>query len=773
LRLRFAIFLLSAAALGYEILLLRLLSIVQWQHFAAMIISIALLGYGASGTFLTLARRFLEPRFRLIFPAAAVMFGVTALLSFAAGQRLPLNPLALPWDWRQLGILTAMYLLFAIPFFCVASAIGLAFSQAAGRIAQLYRADLIGAGAGALGIIFLLGALPPQRCLTVVASVPFVAAAAFLGRTWKSIPVLAFAALTAIALPSAWLRLEISQFKPLAHALRIPGAHIVTERSSALALVSVLESPEVPLRFAPGLSLGFVGDLPEQSGIFRDAAALTVVNPVDPGRLEFLDFTTSAVPYFIRRPEDVLVVNAGGGTEVVNALRHGARRVHAIEIDRNVTAAAGAAYQRAGVTTHHRHARAFLEQHRARFDLIIDSSAAAAGLPVLNESYLYTVEGMMGMIDHLNPDGFLIVTLQVNLPPRDALKLLATSVVALERMGASPAANHLAMIRSWSTITLLVKRTPMMAQEISSIRRFCDDRSLDVAFYAGVPRSETNRFNILDEPYFYDGAVALTSTARDDFLRAYKFHIAPATDDRPYFSHFFRWRTLPEFMRLRVRGGAPLLEIGYLVVFATFIQALLIGILLIVVPVLALRRAANQFVIVTFAALGLAFLFVEIFFIQKLTLLLGHPLLAVAITLASFLVFAGLGSGYSTRLTSMKIPILSICALLILVVVSWSALFRIAVPMPMIGKVVLATVLIAPLAFCMGMPFPMAMAAAGAKNRQWIPWAWSINGCASVASPLAATLLAIHFGFSYVALTGAALYVLTAAGFSSMLKSRG
>ena len=765
-----AIFLLSAAALAYEILLLRLLSIVQWQHFAAMIISLALLGYGASGTFLTFMRRFLEPRFSLVFPAAAVLFGLTALLSFAVGQRLPFNPMELPWDWRQLGVLTALYLVFAVPFFCVATAIGLAFTRVAGRIAELYRADLTGAGAGAVGIILLLGILPPQNCLAIVAALPMVAAGVFLRQSWKAVALFAAAAVVAFALPTSWMRLEISQFKPLAQALRVPGARVVEEHSSAIALVSVLESPRVPLRFAPGLSLNFSGDLPEQVGIFRDATAPAVVNPVDPRKLEFLDFTTSAVPYFVGRPADVLVINAGGGTEILMALRHGARRVYALEIDPNVTSAAATVYRRPRVTLHHRHAREFLERHAGRFDLIIDSSAAAAGVPFLSESYVDTVEGMARMIDHLNPGGFLALTQPLNLPPRDTLKLFATAVTALQRAGTASPAHHLALIRSWNTATLVVKRTPIRPEEIAAILQFCDDRSFDVAFYAGMPPSEANRFNILDEPSFYEGAVALTSPASDHFLRAYKFHITPATDDQPYFSRFFRWRTLPELMRLRLRGAAPLLETGYLVVFATFVQALLAGALLVVLPVAVLRRGGNAYVILTFAALGLAFLFIEIFMIQKLTLLLGHPLLAVAITLASFLVFAGLGSGYSARLTSMRTPVLAICGLMIVYVVLWSPFFRIAAPLPGEWKMAIAVAAIAPLGFFMGMPFPMAMGAAGTRNREWIPWAWSINGCASVVSPLAATLLAIHFGFSFVALTAAALYALAAAAFSRLLE---
>ena len=140
-----AIALLSAAALAYEILLTRLVAIMLWHHFAYMIISLALLGYGTSGTFLVFARRLLLKRFGLSFAAFAAAFGLTAVGCYALARRMPFNPLEIIWDWHQQAYLAAMYITLALPFCAAASAIGLGLAARPVAIGRIYRADLLGA----------------------------------------------------------------------------------------------------------------------------------------------------------------------------------------------------------------------------------------------------------------------------------------------------------------------------------------------------------------------------------------------------------------------------------------------------------------------------------------------------------------------------------------------------------------------------------------------------------------------------------------------------
>ena len=169
-----------------------------------------------------------------------------------------------------------------------------------------------------------------------------------------------------------------------------------------------------------------------------------------------------------------------------------------------------------------------------------------------------------------------------------------------------------------------------------------------------MPAAHANRYNQLDEAYFYDGISALLTSDADRFIANYKFDIRPATDDKPYFFHFFKWRVLTEVMALARRGGAGLIEWGYLILIVTLIQATLAGLLLILLPLTATKRdwpkGTAQRMGGYFFLLGLAFLFVEIGFIQKFILFLSHPLYSVAVVLSGFLIFAGLGSAFSDRL---------------------------------------------------------------------------------------------------------------------------
>ncbi len=267
-----------------------------------------------------------------------------------------------------------------------------------------------------------------------------------------------------------------------------------------------------------------------------------------------------------------------------------------------------------------------------------------------------------------------------------------------------------------------------------------------------------------------------SATMRDDFVARYKFHIAPATDNKPYFFHFFKWSSLPEVMTLRKRGGASLIEWGYLILIATLIQATIAGVFLILLPLSRIKRSwpsgTGTRMGSYFFLLGLAFLFVEIAFIQKFILFLSHPLYAVAVVLSGFLVFAGLGSAYSGRLVKrveqykrspVSIAVAGISAVALLYMAMLPLLFQELIGLADPVKMALSVVLIAPMAFFMGMPFPIGLTRVADSAPDFIPWAWGINGFASVMSASLATLLAIEFGFSVVILLALGLYVTAAA----------
>jgi len=299
-----------------------------------------------------------------------------------------------------------------------------------------------------------------------------------------------------------------------------------------------------------------------------------------------------------------------------------------------------------------------------------------------------------------------------------------------------------------------------------------------VIYYPGITRDEANHYNQMPEAWFFEGTIRLLGPERAGFMDAYKFNIHPATDDRPYFSHFLKWRTLPELMALKGRGSMPMLEWGYLILIVTLLMALLASFLLVLLPLWLQRRKYTRAsglrwrivayflaIGVAFMFIGVAFMFIEIAFIQKFILFLHHPLYAVSVVLCTFLVFAGLGSLMSARWrkhVSLLMVTAGIGVLSVLYVLFLPAVFNWLVQIPGAFKIPVSALLIAPLAFLMGMPFPLGMSLVSDKLPSWIPWAWGVNGCASVVSAILATLLAIHIGFVFVVLIAVVLYLLAA-----------
>ena len=668
-----AVSFLSAAVIADEILLMRLLSIVHWHHFAYMIISLALLGFGASGSFVVLTRRWVVPRFASVFAVNSVLFGLAAVASFALAQRIPFNALEVIWDRRQFLHLVELYLVLSVPFFCAANCIVLTYVRFRQEIHRIYRFDLVGAGVGALGIILCLFAWHPLTCLRLIGVLGWLSAAlvSLSEKSGKSRRLAAGLLFCGIFLawcwPDSWLALRISEYKGLSLALRAPDAQVVSEHSSPLGLLNVVRSPTIPFRHAPGMSLNYSLEPPPQLGIFTDGDSFSALTRYQDELvpLAYLDALSSALPFHLLKNPSVLILGAGGGQDVLQATYHQASRIAAVELNPQMVALvrsryadfAGHLYEKANVEVHIAEARGFVSGSRESYDLILLSlfdsfSAATSGVHALAETYLYTVEAFQEYLQHLRPGGLLSITRWLRVPPRDSVKLFATAVTALEQSGSRQPEQRLALIRSWNTSTLLVKNGVLSPPEIETIRNFCAARSFDLAYYPGMPVEEANRHNLLDEPYLYQAAKALLGKERLEFFDNYKFYVVPATDDRPHFFHFFKWRILPEIFALRGKGGAPLLEWGYLIVVATLVQAALLSVVLILLPLWSLKRSpgfqrGKMRIALYFLSLGCAFLFMEMAFIQKFILFLSHPLYAVAVILCAFLVFAGMGSGFS------------------------------------------------------------------------------------------------------------------------------
>ncbi len=661
-----------------------------------------------------------------------------------------------------------------------------------------------------VALLFRVDPADVPYVLTLPAALAFVLAALGRPRLW----------LAGLALPVGVLLLtgrqpvRLSEYKGLSYALRLPGARVVAGERSPLAVVTAVASSAI--RETPGQLSGYpmreLGALPEQVGLYFDGGAVSVVSRFD-GSLErfaFLDFVTGALPYrLVERPK-VAVVGAGGGIEVLSALRHGAEHVTAIEVDPSVfhlmrtelREFSGALYERGDVTPVHAEGRRFLEaQEDGAFDLIqvalLDSfNASAAGVHALSESYLYTTEALELYLRKLSPAGVLSITRWLKTPPRDAIKLFATMVEAAERSGIDEPGRHLAFIRSWNTATLILSRSPLTDGQLAAVRSFGEERGFDVSYLPGIGPEEANRFIVLEQPLYYETAQRLLSKERSDLFGEYAFNVRPATDDRPYFSHFFRWRSLPRFIAASRGGWFNFVEWGYVALVATITQAALAGLFIVLLPLLIFSRgeqgAERGGVMLYFAALGFAYMFLEIAFIQRFMLFLAYPVYAVSVVLTAFLVFSGVGSyvadrrlgagvsGPASQASGRGLPasksaaqsagarrlvrgaVLLIAALGVLYILLLPPAFRAAAGWPDAARVASSLLLLAPLAFLMGIPFPVGLQLTSNARPSLVPWAWGLNGAASVLGATLATLTAIHVGFRAVVFFALGFYATAA-----------
>ena len=780
--------------IAFEIALMRVFSIAQWHHFAYMIISVAMLGFAASGTAVGLLRSRLAGREMSFLAAGSLSLSVSLLACYFLSQRVPFDTFRLVSEPAQIRHLAVLYLVLAVPFFLAAWCITLGLLVERDRVGRLYAFNMAGSGLGAVGAVGLLFLVPPSKIpwlLTIPAALAFALIASGLNRRW----------LTALALPLALLLVidepvRLSEYKGLSYALRLPDAEIVAQTQSPISRLTAVSAAAI--RETPGQLSGYpmaeLGELPEQIGLYFDGAAASVVSRFD-GSLEpfaFLDYVTGALPYRLLQRPEVLVIGGGGGVEVLSALRHDARGVTALEVDPGIPRLmfstlrdfSGALYERDDVALILAEGRGYLEgRAEAGFDLIqvalLDSfSAASAGVHALSESYLYTTEAIVLYLSRLRPGGILSITRWLKTPPRDAVKLFATMVEGAERFGIDEPARHLAMVRSWNTGTLLLSRSPLTDRQIEATRSFADARGLDLSYVPGIEPGDVNRFTVLDREIYYEAALAILSDERERFYGDYAFHVRPATDDRPHFFRFFRWRSLPRFLEAARGGWFNFVEWGYVALIATVLQAAVLGFLLVILPLILFARGLDlrhrADVAIYFGALGFAFMFLEIAFIQRLMLFLAYPVYAVAVVLTSFLVFAGAGSyaadRWSTRtgarpverMRLVRIAALAITVIGLAYLVLLPVVFRLGAGWPDAGRIVLSVVLLAPLCFFMGIPFPAGLQLLSDRRTGLVPWAWGLNGAASVLGATLATLLAVHFGFRAVVLASFGLYATAA-----------
>jgi hypothetical protein len=788
LRIHISIGILSAAIIAYQLILMQILSIVQWYHFAYMIISVALLGFGAAGTFLSIFRNRLIKRFDTLFPllmicsaiGMALVVGLSQLPIFRFDSYLLFAPSE---QVSHILKLLSTYLLFFLPFFFGALAIGLVFVYQTSQIGKLYFSNLIGSGAGGIIALILMWFFFPNELPAIIALLTLVAALLVINKR-TSVLLKIFSAISFLIILYVLINppsLVLSQFKSLSKIMNLPEAKIIAEKNSPSGLIEVVSSPAS--RYAPGLSLKYQptsGKIGSSKLVFNNGnwfGALLSSSDADTNHL--LNYTTNAFPYFMSERKNVLVLDTGTGKDVLQAISNNADDITAVESNNTIISLlknkfadeTDSIYYHPSVHIINITSRTYLLMNDSdKYDIIIfpmvDAFGGTSGIYAIQENYTFTKEALRGMWHRLTSDGVISITSWIDYPYRNPLKIIATIVKVLEEEGIKNPSNYITAVRGWGTVTIAMKRSPLTRIEEEKIRNFCKQMFFDPLILPSLNPDERNKYNKLQNNDFFVYVDKILSSGKEEFYDQYAFNIKPATDNSPYFSQFLKWKSIPHIAKFFGGQAIPFFEIGYLIVVLTFFQIIVISIILIILPLFKLRWKGEYrgWTLFYFSGLGLGYMLVEIIFIQRFILYFGNPIYSISAVISFMLICSGIGSYFSSKLVlTRKIFLLitgSIIAFLLIYSFILTPILQKTIAFPFILKIPVAFVLVAVPSIIMGIPFPIGLRFLNERNSTIVPWAWGINGCLSVISAVLAIILAVETGFTMVMVCAAGSYAI-------------
>lgn len=782
IKLSFSVSLLSAATIAFQLSLIQILSITQWYHFAYMVISVALLGFGAAGTVLSLAKKFFVERAETILPGLMTLSGLAMALSVSIAQveALRFDSYLLFADYSHLWKLVLTYLLFLIPFFLCALSIGIIFIKYIDKIGVLYFTNMIGSGLGGLAAVFLMWIFFPEKLPAVIASIAFAASIVIVPKEQRN--VFTFIVMSTVAVlvfmyitPA---KLQLSEYKSLSKTLNLPESKIILKESSPYGLIEIVSTPY--LRYAPGLSIKYAGVVSVENAVFNNGEWIGPLISRKDDSPHYLQFTTENAGFILSKRNDVLVLGSGTGRQVKTALLNDAERITSVEqnkalvnlLEGKLASKVDNILNNKSVLTKNISPRTFLLSTQQKFDLIslpmIDAFGGSSGMYALQEQYLLTVESFNEMLSALNRNGVVSVSTYIDYPYRNPIKILATFAEVFEKRKIENPTEYVAAIKNWNTITFLIKKDPFNLSEIDTLKSFCNRMNFDVVLLSGLRNDDRERFNKLQDNSIYSmfDRILKSKEERERLYADYPFDIKPANDNQPYFSQFLQWRTIPLLADLFGNQSVPFFEVGYLLMYLTFIQITILAVILIIVPLfrIGFKGGEKMKTLLYFAGLGIGYMLIEIILIQRFTLYFGNVIYAAALVVCLMLVSSGFGSLVSQGITPKPYRIFLIVSIIIISFIIYalflSGWLRTTIGFSLTAKIILSFVWIAPPAFFMGMPFPLGLKMLSSSNEAQVPWAWGINGVFSVVSAVLATIIAVELGFVWVMVFAIGAYLM-------------
>lgn len=755
--------LVACTVLMYQVAITRVLSVVLWYHFAFLSISLAMLGVGVPGVWYSL-RRPGERSLGRVLVAAAVAVPASIVAIIKLGGMLPrgfgtVDGLA---SLFPAGVLLIVIVVL-VPLVCMGAAVCLLLIAASGRdIGRMYGADLLGATAGALLVVPLLHLVPTPLLIAASGLLPLLGAVLVRGVR----PAAVGAVLVLVVGSIAWgtpYRLSYSK------VYWEESDAILVERWTPTARLTVFPAPffadRPEMGFGWGMGSKYVPRPIRQLWLEQDGAAGTPISELrsSPAELEHLDFDVTSVGYQLRPPQRACVIGAGGGRDVLTALRAGAREVDAVELNPAIIDIvsntfgefSGDVYHLPGVEAYAEEGRSFLTRSEGGYDALqislIDSwSATTAGAFALSENYLYTREAFRLYWERLSDDGLLSVSRWFRGERQlEGARLVLLAQATLADLGVADPGRHIAIVEADALMTLLVSRRPFDDAELARLDEIAHERGFvrHWPLHPGTPPMSL---------------LVGVLQAGSDVIEKHGLDISPPEDDRPFF-----FQTVPllgDVDPMVVQLSSPN---EHSVLILRWLLGLLsvLTVLLFFLPFVLSRRLDRRAEFWRgsgyFLAIGLAFMLVEAGWIQRFILYLGHPSYATTVVIATILLGAGAGSIVAARTSIAAIqryaPVLPV--VLAGVNLALGPLFHATLGASFVLRILISIVLLVPTGFLMGFAFPSGMIRFGDGNKAWF---WALNGAASVVATVFSLALAMGVGFPNVIFLGVGVYLVAA-----------
>lgn len=776
----------TLATLVLEILDGRLLSVVTWYHLSFLAVSLAMLGMAAGAVLVFLAgdayRGSSAPR---TLARWAVLFAIVLPLSHIVNLSIPL-PTLRGFVAMAVVPLAVSTIVLALPFFASGVIVTLALTRVGGAIGRLYSWDLIGAATGCAAVVALLEVLNLSSVALIAGAVAAIGAWGFQRfagerRAFGTAALAVILALAGLVNGAGYRGLSVQFSKDKA----LPPADDIQRASwNSHSFVMVQKTIVAPY-FYWGAGAHANTDRVSQAWMVIDGEAATPVTKWSGSTddLAWVQHDVTAAPYAIRGG-DVAIIGVGGGRDILSALAAGNRHVTGIEINQILLDTLTRTYRDfAHIATHdgvaliHDEARSFLSRAPSRYDVIqmslIDTWAATgAGAFTLSENGLYTTEAWRVFLDALRPGGVFSVSRWFS-PGRqsETTRLLALGIAAILERGGDPA-RQLVLLSRGPVATLMTSNAPFTGIDREQI----------------LARAREEEFSVLVSPWTppvssrFGRAVTSRSIAElNNAVQDPDLDYSPPSDNRPYFFNQLRLRSFAKIHELPREGplwgnlSATTTLVALFAIATLLVAAIVIG------PLAAAGAPARQIpefgaALMYFGAIGTGFMLIQIPYLQRFSVFLGHPVYTFAIVLLSMILFTGIGSYFSDRIpVGTRGPVrwlpFAIAATIAVEALVLPAAVHAGTAWPIVGRSCVVLAFTAPLSLMLGCCFPIGMRLVGQLTDVGAAWMWGVNGAASVLASVVAVGISMWIGISANLALAALCYLALAAPMRTLLSA--